>query len=87
MHRIVTALAVMIGIFSLSGCVTTPAVISDLEDDKVIVQAGLGTPDSEVMKMAEDGCALHGRTPATISTKCLDEYCIKKDVLFACVKP
>ena len=68
-----------------AGCASTPAVIADLEEDKVIVQKGLGTSDHEILAKAKEGCALHGRIPIPLSKVCLDQYCFEENHLFACV--
>ena len=68
----------------LTGCMSTPAVILDLEEDKVIVQGGLGTTQESIQQEAVRGCAIHGRRPVAINQMCLDEYCIRKQFLFAC---
>ena len=77
--------AVTVFSLSLAGCVTTPAVISDLEEDKVFVQTGMGTTMDDLNNKARQGCALHGRKPKEISYVCLDDYCIRKKYLFACI--
>ena len=69
------------------GCAATPAVISDLEEDKVVVRSGLGTSLYDIADKAGEGCALHGRWPHPVSRTCLDEYCIRKEYLFACRTP
>ena len=69
---------------SLGACTAAPAVISDLEEDKVIVQSGMGTPDHEIVAKAREGCRIHGRTAQAISYACLDDYCLRKSYLFAC---
>jgi len=66
----------------LSGCVTK-AVISDLESDKVIVQA-TGNDMAIIMAEARRGCSMHGRVPQEVSYRCLDNYCVQKEYLFAC---
>ncbi len=68
----------------LAACVATPAVIADLEEDKVIVRSDLLTEDSDVLRKARDGCAIHDRVPVRISYTCVDEYCSQKNHLFAC---
>ena len=52
----------------LTGCMTTPPVIVDLQTDKVVVQAGEG--DEAAAAAAEkalEGCSLHGRLPHYLS--------------------
>ncbi len=71
----------------LAGCLKTPAVIADLETDKVVVQSGMGTTEEDVWAKAREGCALHDRLPKPLSAKCVDQYCLSKNLLFACVKP
>jgi hypothetical protein len=74
--------AVCIISVALTGC-ATHAVISDLEEDKVKVQAN-GNDMSVIMAEANGGCSIHGRKPVAISNRCLDGYCINKEFLFAC---
>ena len=64
------------------GCATN-AVISDLEEDKVIVQAS-GGDMSVIQAEARKGCAIHNRAPVEVSYRCLDGYCMRKEYLFAC---
>ncbi len=61
-----------------------PAVISDINDSALKVQAGLGTTDEAILAEARRGCAIYGKTPVRISFVCKDEYCFTKDHLFAC---
>ena len=68
---------------ALAGCATR-AVISDLETDKVKVQHNNQPDDTLVMKTANDGCRIHNRYALAISSRCLDQYCINKETLFAC---
>ena len=68
---------------ALSGC-ATHAVISDLEDDKVIVQAD-GNDMKVINAEAEKGCAIHGRDAVgSISSTCADYYCTIENHLYAC---
>ena len=71
----------------LASCTSDPAVIADLEEDKVVVASGMGTTDDMVQTEARKGCAMHGRYAVAISYSCLDEFCIRKRHLFACQKP
>lgn len=71
----------------LASCAAAPAVIADLEEDKVVVASGMGTTDAMVQDQAQKGCAMHGRYAVAISHGCLDQYCIQKRHLFACQKP
>jgi len=72
---------VVAAILTLSGCAS--AVISDLEDDKVIVQAQYA--DMQMIKAeAQTGCAVHGKEAVPISQWCVDRYCSTKNYLFAC---
>ena len=67
----------------VSGC-TTPAVISDINDSSLKVQGGIGTTDSDYYAKALEGCALYSKKPVRISHVCIDGYCMRKTVLFAC---
>ena len=78
---VVTTMAA-IGLLA-SGCRTMPAVIADLEEDKVIVSAHeLWTTEDDVVAEAERGCALHGRTAVPISVSSTGEFQLR--YLFAC---
>ncbi len=63
----------------LTGCAAS-AVISDLEEDKVIVQA-TGNDMSFIDSKAREGCGFHGRYPVPVSFRCVDGYCIQKAYL------
>lgn len=75
-------IAACLAALSLAGCATR-AVISDLEEDKVKVQAN-GNDMNVVNAEARKGCAIHNRSPVQISYRCMDGYCIQKEWLFAC---
>jgi hypothetical protein len=66
---------------AVSGC--AQAVIADLEEDKVIVEAS-GNDHSLIQAEARKGCQIHGREPVSISYSCMDQYCIRARYLFAC---
>jgi hypothetical protein len=66
----------------IAGCSTT-AVISDLQTDKVIVQAD-GNNLSVIEAEARRGCAIHNRRPVPISHRCLDHFCTQMAYLYAC---
>jgi hypothetical protein len=69
--------------FLITSCGTT-AVISDLESEKVIVQA-TGGDMSIINAEARRGCAMHNKTAsAMISWTCVDGYCVTKRYLYAC---
>ena len=80
MWKSIAALSIIV--VALSGCATR-AVISDLEEDKVKVQA-TGNDMSVIMAEASNGCSIHDRKPISISNRCLDNYCVTKEYLFAC---
>lgn len=69
---------------TLIGC-NQPAVISDIETDKVIVQKLLFTSEEDVMNKAREGCALHGRVPRPISKRGSGHPTTGEYWLFACV--
>ena len=66
----------------LGGC-ATKAVISDLQTDKVVVQAS-GSDMSVIEAEARKGCAIYKRHPIPISKRCLDNLCMQTAYLFAC---
>ena len=72
-----------------------PAAISDMSEDKVIVQQLPNTPMTDVIDKANEGCALHGRQSRAVSVRCiripgtlhaLAGLCDYKMHLFACVQ-
>ena len=70
---------------TMLGCVAIKPIISDLEQDKVIVMGGMGTTKEALIEKAAEGCAIHGRQASEgISKRCLDQYCIRALYLFAC---
>ena len=77
------ATAAALGSLLLVGC-ATPPVISDISDSSVKVQAGLGTPVDAVDSEAARGCGIYDKKPERLSFRCLDEYCFRKEYLFAC---
>ena len=78
-------LFVAVALAFLMGCVAAPAIIADLESDKVIVQSGLGTKPEAIKAKANEGCEIHGKTPeGPLSMRCLDQYCLSARHLFAC---
>ena len=66
------------------GACQTPAVIADINDSSLKVQAGIGTTDQQILAKAAEGCGLYNKQPTRISHSCMDEYCFGKLVLFAC---
>lgn len=85
---IVAALAVTAPTI-LAGC--TPALsIHDLEQDKVIVwETTGGDPDrADVDAMAQEGCAIHGRTATPIRVTHAEGFeGYHLEYLYACVEP
>ena len=67
----------------VSGC-STPAVISDIDDSSLKVQGGMGTTENDYYAKAKEGCSLYNKKPVRISHVCIDAYCTRKSVLFAC---
>jgi hypothetical protein len=61
-----------------------PAVISDINDSSLKIQVNSYTPESEIAQKAREGCAIYDKTPVPISHRCMDGYCISKELLFAC---
>ena len=68
----------------VSGCVATPAVISDINDSSLKVEGGMGTTDAMIQSKAAEGCALYSKRAVSISQQCMDQYCLRRRVLFAC---
>lgn len=67
------------------GCATN-AVISDIATDKVKVVAS-GNDQNVIMAQAREGCSHYKRIPVAISKRCIDQYCIQSEYLFACKEP
>ena len=68
----------------VAGCQATPPVISEINDSSVKVQGGMGTTDQDYRSKAREGCGIYSKTEVPISHVCLDQYCLRKEVLFAC---
>ena len=79
-------LAIMIVCALAVGGCAAPAVIADLESDKVIVQGNQLTGDEAIAAKAAEGCAVHGRKAVAVSKWCAGTYCSVKRYLFACKK-
>lgn len=77
--------ALILAAATLIGC-NQPAVIADIETDKVIVQKLLFTSEEDVMNTAKEGCALHGRVPRPISKRASGHPTTGEYWLFACVE-
>ena len=73
-----------IGLF-LTGC-TGSAVLTDLTQDKVAVQATYAN-QTQVRAEANRGCAMYGRRAVPVSDQCLDSTCTSQRFLFACSGP
>ena len=82
------AIVAVLSVAALTGCVAAPAIIADLETDKVIVQGGMGTTEEDIYLKAVEGCRIHGRHPTAmpLSHVCVDDYCIQTKHLFPCVE-
>lgn len=78
-----------IAVCLLAGGCAAPAVIADIEHDKVVVQSNQYTPAAEVLAEAERGCAIHGRKAEPISTRIAgsDGWTAIQLHLFACHDP
>lgn len=61
-----------------------PAVISKISDSSVSVRSGFGTTMAAVDAAATQGCGTYGKTAQSISNACADQYCIRKEHLYAC---
>ena len=94
MPRIVLASMILL---ALAACAKRqqPAVISDVSEDKVIVQQQPNTSMADVIDKANQGCALHGRQSRAVSVRCikipgtlqeLAGSCNYRMHLFACVE-
>jgi len=79
MRRIFVTLACL----NLLGCAAQP-VVSDVNDSAVKIQANSLTNPDDVLATANETCGIYGRRAIRLSYVCLDEYCIKRNYLFAC---
>lgn len=52
----------------------------------MIVQTTVFTTPEQVRAESSRGYAIHERDPVEISFRCLDQYCLNKNILFACKK-
>lgn len=68
----------------MTAACAAPAVISDISDSSLKLQANNYTPPAEILAEADRGCALYNKEPVRISERCMDGYCSYKEVLFAC---
>lgn len=67
----------------LAAC--SSAAISDISQDKVVVEGRFSGPDDKmVVDLAGRGCGLYGKVPVYLSWTCLDGNCLTKKYLFAC---
>ena len=73
----------MLALFALTAC-GGGVVISDLETDKVIVQAEWPVDEAKILAEARRGCAMHGRVPKPISYRDAGDFL--EEHLFACVE-
>jgi hypothetical protein len=78
--------AILLGLLLVAAC-AAPAVISDIGDASLKVQANRWTSETEIARAAGDGCALYEKEPVFISYVCRDEYCFAREILFACKAP
>lgn len=75
--------SIVLGALLLVAACGTTAVISDIGQDKVKVVAS-GNDASIIGGKAIEGCAIYKKKPIALSQRCLDNYCIQKEYLFAC---
>ncbi len=80
--RLGLALGVLGFLLLLSACASR-AVIADLESDKAIIQLS-GSDFVLADEEATRACRIHGKGAQRISHTCRDDYCISKNVLYAC---
>jgi hypothetical protein len=78
--------ATLLGLLFLAAC-AAPAVISDINDSALKIQVDAWTPPSEIERRARDGCAIYEKDPVPVSYSCLDNNCMRRELLFACKAP
>lgn len=77
---------VLAALFVVGAC-AAPAVISDINDSALKVEVNAWTSAAEIERRAREGCAVYDKEPVSISYRCLDTDCIRKELLFACKAP
>lgn len=83
--RIVTLTSVL----ALTACASSmypPAMVSDLAEDRVVIQAGAWNEDAEIQQLASDGCAIHGRSASGPVTRHYTGALRPWAFLFACTE-
>jgi hypothetical protein len=78
--------AILLGLVALASC-AAPAVISDINDSALRIQVNALTPPAEIAQRARDGCAIYGKEPVPISSRCVNGNCDHQELLFACKAP
>lgn len=79
-------LAILLALLVLAAC-AAPAVISDISDSALRIQVNALTPPAEIAQRARDGCAIYGKEPVAISSRCVGGNCDYHELLFACRAP
>ena len=89
------ALSVVVGACTTMKRPPQPAVISDVSEDKVTVQAQPRTTRADIMAKARTGCGLYDRTPQHLSYRCIKVpgslaemagMCSYTEHLYACIE-
>jgi hypothetical protein len=81
--KLMRAPAILIGLVAVAAC-AAPAVISDINDSAIKIQVNAYTSPAEIDQRAQEGCGIYNKQPVPISQRCLDQYCVSKELLFAC---
>lgn len=68
----------------LTACGPQPAVISDINDSSVKVLQYPRTSNQAVTAEANRGCGTYDKKAQPLSYQCMDQYCMTKQVLYAC---
>ena len=75
--------AIALSLLALAAC-AAPAVISGTSDTALRIEANNWTPAAEIEQKAQEGCGAYKKVPVSIGMRCLDEDCVRREVLFAC---
>src|SRR5262245_5487152 len=75
--------ATLLGPLLVAACIAP--VVPDISPLRIQVDAG--TPAVEIELRARDGCAAYGKEPVAVSYRCLDDNCLRRELLFACKAP
>ena len=81
MRRLILSL-----LLGVSACETT-SVVADISQDKVVIRGTVPNFDeAPIYAQATQACALYKRHAIPLTKQCLDQWCLNRAYLFACIK-